>query len=403
MKHLLTLLMLVSLLIVALPSHAQTEMNDMHNHVYTAVNQALIAQNVRPLAHNDILDQIAQDIAAELSATGTYALLPRVLADEYGYPRWPDNGQRVLSDAINLIGVETPEEFANIIDEELTEILTTSFYREMGIGYATRIAVEGGTEQNVYVVVLGAQPNVLPVVINDGAAVTYTREVDLYIHNELSLAYETDSDIIQRADNVRIANSEADLESARWFSWDVNNFGVPWTLTDGYGEKEVWAEFEDEKGIVVTYTAQVTYADPATMPEPTMDPADIPITLVMTYSDDTFTLQVETERSFVRLQEVYFTWLDGVRVYEIENADQMQGVDLEQFDSSACIQITLSRPDAVASSVPGCGQIYLEAGEFIELDQVFWNPQYRSFTVFDGPNELGVCDSTVDSCEVALR
>ncbi len=403
MKNLLKLIVLVSLLLVVLPSYAQTDMDDMAAQTYVEANRALIDQGLRPLGRSEILDQVAQEIADELSATGTYASLPRVLADTYGYPRWPDNGQRVLSDAINLIGVETPTEFAAIMQPELVDVISRSFYREMGVGYATRVAVEGGTEQNVYVLVLGAQPNVLPVVIGDGADVVYTRDVEVHIHNELSLAYQTDDDIIQRADNVRIANSEADLETARWFSWDVNNFAVPWTLTEDYGEKEVWAEFEDEKGVIVTYTATVIYADPATRSEPDTDPAEIPITLVMTYSDDTFTLQIETERSMVRLQEVYFTWLDGLRAYEIENADQLQEVDLEDFDSTTCIQIKLRRPNVSATDVAGCSEIYLEADEFTELDQVFWNPQFGTFTVFDGPRELGVCDTTADSCEIALR
>ncbi len=167
--------------------------------LYVEVNRALIAEGLRPLGRDATLDDVAQTIADELSATGEYVSLPRILADQLGYPRWPDGGQRVISEAVNLIGIETPAEFAATWREPLTEILLNTFYREIGVGVATRIAVEGGTEQNVYVVILGAQPNVLPVIINDGAPTVYNQQIELYIQNEQSLAYETSDEIIQFA------------------------------------------------------------------------------------------------------------------------------------------------------------------------------------------------------------
>ncbi len=232
--------------------------------VYVAINQLLIEQEARPLGRSELLDEIAQEIADELSNTGTFVTIPTRAADEVGYPRWPDNGQRVINQAINYIGLGTPEEFAAIWEEELPDILLTTFYREIGIGVSEYQAVRGGTVQNVYVIVLGAQPNVLPVVINDGAEVVYERDVELYIHNELSLAYETDSDVMQQAFIIRIADSEEDLDDAPELDWLDNNFAVPWQLTSGFGPKTIWVEFEDEKGFTVRSMVEVEYANPAT-------------------------------------------------------------------------------------------------------------------------------------------
>ncbi len=234
--------------------------------VYIAVNQMLIAQEVRPLGRNELLDEIAQQIADELSETGTFITVPRVAADEVGYPRWPDNSQRVINQAINYIGLGTPEEFAAIWEEELPDILQLTYYREIGVGVSTYQAVRGGNIQNVYVLVLGAQPNVLPVIINDGSKTVYERDVELYIHNELSLAYETEPDVIQQAVTIRIANSEEELEDAPALDWQKNNFAVAWQLTEEYGPKTVWVEFEDEKGFTVRSVAEVEYADPSTAP-----------------------------------------------------------------------------------------------------------------------------------------
>lgn len=235
--------------------------------VYVAINQMLIEQEARPLGRSELLDEVAQSTADELSNTGTFVTVPTVAADEVGYPRWPDNGQRVINQAINYIGVGSPEEFAEIWEEDLPEILQTTFYREIGIGVSTYQAVEGGTIQNVYVIVLGAQPNVLPVIINDGDATVYQRDVELYIHNELSLAYETDADVIQQAFDIRIANSEEELDSAPTIDWLENNYAVPWQLTDEFGPKTVWVEFTDDKGFSIRMVAEVEYDDPANAPE----------------------------------------------------------------------------------------------------------------------------------------
>jgi hypothetical protein len=384
-------------------SPGDDEREQLAQDLFVEINQSLITEEYTPLARNETLDRVAQTIAEELTETGTYTSLPTMLADEEGYPRWPDNGQRVISQPFNYIGTQRPFEVANFWSNSLIDTLDSSFFREIGIGISNFVAVEGGTVQNVYVIVLGAQPNVLPVVINDGAEVVYSRDVSLYLHNEQTLAYFTDEDTIQFATRFRVANAEEDLASAEWREWEGFTNPLDWELTEEFGEKSVWAEYEDEKGTRVQYEAIVEYADPAERTgnnnEPsTSSPAAL---LSMSYGGDTFTLQIESDRESINIQELYFSWLDGLRVYEIENAEDLEAVDLENFNTDSCLQIR-TRATEGTMEFPECDTVFLEDIEFTEVDMVFWNPEFEVFTVFLGPEELGSCDSSAGRCELEL-
>ncbi len=370
--------------------------------LYVSINQGLIGLEERPLQRNETLDAVAQVIADELGAAGAYGSVPPVLADNLGYPRWPDNGQRVISVPYNGIGIQTPAEAADYWVEAIAETVAESYFREIGIGVSNYVAQAGGTVQTAYAIVLGAQPNVIPVVVNDGAAKVYSQEVELFVHNELTLSYETDATVLQRADEVRFANSEAELETATWQIWDDLNSAVPWQLTDGFGAKEVWVELRDAKGVTVKSVANVELADPATSPDAATLPAPSPITLVMTYGGDTFTLQINSDRPTINLQEVYFTWFDNTRAYELENADNLGDINLAEFPTTDCLQIRIRSQQSIIA-IPGCAAIYLEANEFTEATQVFWGTEFETFTVLDGPRDLGFCDADAGRCEIRLR
>jgi hypothetical protein len=370
--------------------------------LYVNVNQGLIALGERPLGRNETLDQIAQVFADELGETGTYTSVTNVLADEFGYPRWPDEGQRIINEPYNGIGIESAAESADFWVEAIAETLQESFYREIGIGVSNRVAAAGGTVQTTYAIVLGAQPNVMPIVIGDGADTVYNPEVELYIHNEFTLSYFINDEVLQRATEIRFASSEAELADATWQLYDDLNYAVPWQLSDSFAVQEVWVELRDAKGFSVTSVATVENADPASAPEPAAVPVAPPIDLIMTYGGDTFTLQVSSERPTVSLQEVFFTWFDDTRAYELENADNLLDVNLAEFSSGDCIQVRV-RSQQTPIEIPGCATIYVEANEFTEASQVFWNTDFETFTVLDGPRELGFCEADAGRCEIRLR
>jgi hypothetical protein len=397
-------MVIIGLMFAFFPSRttAQDGNATVADQLYVQLNQELIDKGAKPLGRDPMLDAVAEVIADELSTTGSYQSVPPAVAASLGYPAWPDNNRRVITTPFNFIGVQTPSEVASFLSGGIAATLNNSPFREMGIATSSRVAGIGGTEQAVYVIVLGARPNVIPVVINDGSSQVFSRNVVLYLHNEFMLAYRTDDETIQRVQTVRIANSEAELANAEPLAWDTNNDAVPWQLSDGYGEKSVWAEFEDAKGATARYQATVNYPDPESMPTATPDMAALPVNLIMTYGSDTLTLQIESERPTVRLQDVYFTWLDDLRLYQLENADDLFGVNLATFPSNACIQIRV-RGQTSTAEVPSCEVIYLEANEFTTLDMVFWNPEFGEFKVYDGDTELGVCDAQQPRCEITYQ
>jgi hypothetical protein len=329
--------------------------------------------------------------------------LPRALADELGYARWPDGGQRVINQAFNVITPEAPQFFVDMVVGDLVGVLQSTFYREVGIGISTRVVVEGGTEQNVYTIVMGAQPNVLPIIVNAGSPTVYVRDVNLYIHNELSLAYQTDENVIVRAREIRIANSEDELDTAEWQTWDPNELtlATPWTLTQEYGDKTIWVEFMDDTGFMLRSSTTVSYADPATAPAPEIDSGLPSVELVMTYGNDTFTMRVVTEGSNVNLEDIYFTWIDGLRAYALNSADALSEVNLAQIAAGTCIQVRLRGQEQIDTE--GCQSIILEAEEFTNVERVFWNPAFEGFAVFNGTDVLGVCDSSTIQCTVRLQ
>jgi hypothetical protein len=367
--------------------------------LYLALNQALIENEELPLARNPVLDVVAQGLADELSATGSYHAPLHTAVVDLGFQRWPDNSTRI-SDVFNYIGIDSLETVARLWSPQVAGFIAQFGYREIGLASAERVAVQGGTVQNVYVAILGAQPNIIPVVINDGAPIVYTPQVQLYIHGEWSLAYETAEDVVQTVQTFRLANSEAELATAKVLSWEDNYFEYEWQLADGFGPKEIWVEVADSKGATAHFVAQVEYADPATAPTP-LDASSLetpPVRLVMTYGSDTFTLQVQTEASTVNLQEVYFTWLDDLRVYNLKNANALSGVNLQNFSSTDCLEIRLRGLESV--SIEGCQQVFLEANEFTELERVFWNPAFGEFRVFNGSTLPGACNTLEARCEV---
>jgi len=114
-----------------------------------------------------------------------------------------------------------------------------TLYREMGIGVAA-----SGQGSTVYVVVFGAQPNVLPIFINGGAAETKQVNVTLTLSNELVQPNGDGPENIGHPVQVQISNSP-DLTNAKWQAYAPQ---IDWTLAPGAGSKTVHVKYRDEKG-----------------------------------------------------------------------------------------------------------------------------------------------------------
>lgn len=400
MMRLLVLLVLLTMVFGTMPASAQDDV-DLAHEFYLALNRQLIEDDTLPLARNPILDQVAAAIAEEISQSGTAASSPRQLARRLEYPLWPDNSQRVMSEAYTQIGILPPAAVARVLVQPIRGNIANGGFREAGIATSSYLAAPGATLQDVYVIVLGAQPNVLPVIVGAGDDIVYDRDVELYIHNESSLDYMTNDDTIQRVKTIKVANSLEELEDASLLEWDDNHFGMLWTVTEDYGDKSIWVEFEDSKGTTVRYEAVVTLEDPAEMPTSTPNPEAEPTSLLLTYGGNALTLQLSSENRTVKLDDILFSWLNDTRTYQLSNADDLSGVKLDAFNSSNCIQISV-RGQTPQSDIPGCQEIYLDDNEFTELSRVFWNPDFIEFKVYDGQDELGTCSTRELQCEIQL-
>ncbi|MBM3128884.1 MAG: CAP domain-containing protein [Chloroflexi bacterium] len=211
------------------------------------INRERVARGLAPLALNAKLTAAAQAHAADVARNGRTnnaqeghigsdgsTVFDRVARAGYGAYSW---GRRLGE---NWAWYRTPADaFAMWMESagHRNNILHPLF-REMGIGVTTHPVVGF-----VYVVDFGAQPNALPIFINDGAAQTQARDVKLTLTSE-DVAPNGDGDSIGRPAQVMISNA-ADFSDAHWQTYAPK---ITWTLAPNGGAKTVYVKYRDAKG-----------------------------------------------------------------------------------------------------------------------------------------------------------
>ncbi|MBN1311771.1 MAG: CAP domain-containing protein [Anaerolineae bacterium] len=241
----LCLLLTVSLLLLAPPpahAHAETLQDSAAVfEILSGVNAARIANGLTPYALNSLLTQAAQvqsDYQRDIGqvthdgAGGTRAL-DRVLATGYPASRANENiyaGMGGPQQAVNWWLGSTAGHVQNILHASM---------REVGIGVAP--SPDGVT---YYTVVFSAQPNVLPVFINNDAYSTNNPDVTLALTNEE--IFGSSAGGIGRASQILISNSPdfANAASQPWSQF------VSWRLDTGSGDglKTIYVRFVDAAG-----------------------------------------------------------------------------------------------------------------------------------------------------------
>jgi uncharacterized protein YkwD len=229
----------------ALTAHAQT--SDVVADLAARVNRERVTRGLAPLALNAKLAAAAQTHAEDVARNGRTnsaqeghigsdgsTVFDRVARTGYGAYNW---GRRLgenwawyhsAADAMAMWMDSAPHR-ANILHP---------LFREMGIGVASNPA--GGF---VYVVDFGAQPNVLPLFINDEASETKSLDVKITLTSE-QVAPNGDGDNIGQPVQVMISNAP-DFAGAQWqpFAPTIN-----WTLAPNGGAKTVYVKYRDAKG-----------------------------------------------------------------------------------------------------------------------------------------------------------
>jgi hypothetical protein len=232
---------------------------------YVEFNRVLREEiETRALAHSAILDEVAQTIADEIGCTEDRVDFDiKFAVADLGYEMYPgDNEVRTTRIPLLPIVNERPiEEMATFYTGDIFESNINQagrFYREIGIGVAPCIVdlgpdSVGSTQQYTLFVILGSQPNVIPLVIENGAsqitAETTPVPVTLSIHQENS---RQRPGIFGRAETMRLSSTPLDdsVEAVRYEDT------VAWELAD-CGENSVFYELTDAEGLTVEGSATV--------------------------------------------------------------------------------------------------------------------------------------------------
>jgi hypothetical protein len=228
------------------PSHAHAHPEPLQDssavyQILSGINTARISNGLTPYALNPLLTQAAQSHSEYQRDTGQIThdgpggtrALDRVLAVGYPAARANENiyaGMGGPDQAVNWWLGSTAGHVQNILHTVM---------REVGIGAAP--SADGAT---YYTVVFSAQPNVLPIFVNNDAYTTNSPSVTLALSNEG--IFSGGSGQIGRAVQIQISNTP-DFANTPFQPWAQN---VSWTLDTGAGDglKTVYVRFVDAAG-----------------------------------------------------------------------------------------------------------------------------------------------------------
>jgi hypothetical protein len=267
----LGVLLVIALLLALTPAFGQDEAEEartpeeMADAFTVEFNRVLREQfDTRALARSDILDGVATEIAEQVGCTNNRIDFDIQLEAELGgYRVYPgDNEARTtripLIPAVNIRPIEDMASLyaAGIFENNINQ--PSRFYREIGVGVSPCIAVQGpdaigSTEQYGLFIVLGSQPDVIPVVIENGGSTievdAVPARVELSIHSENSRQRE---DIFGSTASVRLSNSPIDDDTPS----SLYTPAVLWALEE-CGENTVYYELTDEAGLIIEGSTSV--------------------------------------------------------------------------------------------------------------------------------------------------
>ena len=261
----------VALFVATMANAARAQAPNVAVDLLARINHERVARGLAPYALNAQLTAAAQAHAEDVARAGRYdqnglaghigsdgsTVFDRVARVGYGAYSW---GRRlgenwawyhdVASAMVMWMG-----------DAPHRDNILNPFYREIGIGVAP--APSGGF---VYITDFGAQPNVLPVFIDDGASATRTLSVTLTLTSEAVVPNGDGAKTIGQATQVEISNAP-NFAGARWQPFAQN---IAWTLSSGGGAKTVYVKYRDAQGRTATANDSIVFVAPATAtPRPT--------------------------------------------------------------------------------------------------------------------------------------
>ena len=286
------LLCIIALLIassnVARVAYAQT---NLKQDALAQINRSRLSNGLRPLAFSPILEKAAQrhsdDMARNgfLSDAGSDDSTAKDRMANAGYVAWSNDrliwGENLYADvsefavALNFI----------LSDSSQARIMLNPRYREVGIGLGT---AEGG--KLYWTLLYGAQPNVLPAFINDGASTTNNATVAVRLSQE-DAVINGEANAIGRVIEVRLS-SNANFAGASWQSWQPL---LEFKFDTKPGVKTVYVQYRDGAARTASAAASISYDPNASSAIVPIGPGDIkpnetPTVIVTLTPEPTLTL-----------------------------------------------------------------------------------------------------------------
>lgn len=273
----------------AFPGRTQAQTDDQLA-ALTQVNEARRANGVPALAWSAQLAKAAQghsdDMASKgfVDEVGSDGATSRQRIDTAGYARWPS--VRAWGESIYAGQTDFAEALGFFLNDEVQRrVLLNPKFREIGIG------IGKDTVRTYWTVTLGAQPNLLPVFINDDAPVTNNRQVAVQLTQEEAVP-NGEGNAIGRVVEIRISD-KPDFAGAAWQPWEAL---VPFTLDRRTGTKTVYVQMRDGAGRTTIGSDTIEYdpnsrgnirpvapgvvvTESVPTPEPAQAPTDIPTAL----------------------------------------------------------------------------------------------------------------------------
>lgn len=237
------------------------------NDLAARINRERVSRGLTPYALNSQLSAAAQAHANDMVRTGKYShtgsdgstVFDRAARAGYGAYSW---GRRLGENWAWYHDPATAMQMWMGSTPHRNNILH-NVYRELGIGITA--AENGGF---VYVVNFGAEPNILPVFIQNGANETASRQVTIALSNE---DYATSGDgarTIGKATQVQISTSPTFLGA----QWQPFTSKFAWTLPSGDGKKTIYVKYRDARGRTVTSSDSINADASAAQEAPTAKP-----------------------------------------------------------------------------------------------------------------------------------
>ncbi|MCL4488557.1 MAG: CAP domain-containing protein [Chloroflexi bacterium] len=254
--------LLFILILLASFTTAAASSPDQAADLLARINHERTTRGLAPYMLNSKLSAAAQGQATDMAARGKFSHTgsdgstpaQRVARKGYGKYSW---GLRVGE---NWAWYREPASAMNMWMNSAPhrENILHPLYREIGIGVAA--APMGGF---VYVADFGAQPNVLPIFVNDGAGITNSPQVVLTLTNEDADSSGDGPSVVGHANQVLISN-DPNFSGAQWQPFAPH---IPWTLPAGGGLKTVYVKYRDSRGRTATASDAITVAA-STLPSP---------------------------------------------------------------------------------------------------------------------------------------